>query len=324
MLFMGTDEKAIEKCFPPSFLKYGKFVRKGQLLDYPDLSADCEYLFATWGMEPFTEAEIDRCLPSLKALFYAAGTVKGFAKPFLAKGVRIFSGWAANAIPVAEFAVAQIVLANKGFFSIATAYRTEGFASSCALADRYPGNYRTKVGLLGMGMVGRHVVRLLKSYDLEPWVFDPFLDEKTAMAMGVRKADLAAIFRECRVVSNHLASNAETEGMLGYQLFSSMQPHSTFINTARGRTVDEGGLMRALSEDTTLFALLDVTDPVEPRNMDDPLLRTPNVLVTPHRAGAFMKEIGRLGSFMIDSYHDFVAGRPARWEITEEAVDRLA
>ena len=54
--------------------------------------------------------------PSLKAVFYAAGSVQGFAREYLEAGVQVFSAWAANAVPVAEFTVAQILLAGKGYF----------------------------------------------------------------------------------------------------------------------------------------------------------------------------------------------------------------
>ena len=100
-----------------------------ETLDLPDevvLSADLEenrerlaktvYLFSTWGMPPLTEAQIREYFPSLKAVFYAAGSVQHFARPFLNCGVKVFSAWAANGVPVAEYTVAQIVLAGKGFF----------------------------------------------------------------------------------------------------------------------------------------------------------------------------------------------------------------
>lgn len=77
-------------------------------------SKETEYLFSTWGMPMLSEEDIREFLPNLKAVFYGAGTVQYFVCPFLACGVRVFSAWAANAIPVAEYTVAQILLANKG------------------------------------------------------------------------------------------------------------------------------------------------------------------------------------------------------------------
>ena len=79
---------------------------------------DAEIAFATWGMQEYSEAEIKEYIPNLKAIFYAAGSVQRFARPFLNCGIKVFSAWAANAIPVAEYTVAQIILANKGFFKM--------------------------------------------------------------------------------------------------------------------------------------------------------------------------------------------------------------
>ena len=78
--------------------------------------ADVTELFSTWGMPVFSEEEIRRCFPRLECVFYAAGSVQSFARPFLNCGVKVISAWAANAIPVAEFTVAEIILANKGFY----------------------------------------------------------------------------------------------------------------------------------------------------------------------------------------------------------------
>ena len=78
--------------------------------------AGVEFIFSTWGMPRFSAEEIRRYFPDLRAVFYAAGSVQGFARPFLDCGVRVFSAWAANAIPVAAYTVAQILLAAKGFF----------------------------------------------------------------------------------------------------------------------------------------------------------------------------------------------------------------
>ena len=84
---------------------------------YADVLRQTQVIFSTWGMPELTEAQIKTYLPNLEAIFYAAGTVQKFARPFLKCGVTIMSAWAANAVPVAEYAHAQILLANKGFFS---------------------------------------------------------------------------------------------------------------------------------------------------------------------------------------------------------------
>ena len=76
---------------------------------------DVEVAFSTWGMPELVDAHLDR-MPLLRALFYAAGSVQSFARPFLARDIAVVSAWAANAVPVAEFALGQVLLACKGYF----------------------------------------------------------------------------------------------------------------------------------------------------------------------------------------------------------------
>ena len=99
---------------------------KSNILENPASFANVEFIFSTWGMPTFTEEEIKACLPSLKCVFYGAGTVQKFARPFLACGAKVFSAWAANAVPVAEMTVAQIILANKGYFLTNRLYHSWG------------------------------------------------------------------------------------------------------------------------------------------------------------------------------------------------------
>ena len=137
---------------------------KKEITENPEIAADAEIVFSTWGMPLFTEEEIKAYFPKLKCIFYAAGTVQTFARPFLKSGVRIFSAWAANAVPVAELTVAEIILAGKGFYAYTRKVRTH----DANLAERrvrtpYPGNYGVRVGLIGCGMIGSLVAERLKS-----------------------------------------------------------------------------------------------------------------------------------------------------------------
>lgn len=296
---------------------------KEAVLADPSAFADVEIAFSTWGMPVMTEEEIRACLPNLKCVFYAAGSVQAFARPFLACGVKVFSAWAANAVPVAEYTVAQIILANKGFFANAPIAKAGKRDDARAMAKNYSGNYSEKVGLIGCGMIGTLVAEMLKAYALEVLVFDPFLSPEKADRLGVKPCSLEEIFSECFVVSNHLANNAATQGMLQYRHFASMRPYATFLNTGRGAQVVEDDLVRALSERPDLLAILDVTYP-EPPVEGHGFYTLPNCMLTSHIAGSSGNEVERMGVYMADELACLLRGEACRYEVSEKMLETMA
>ena len=308
--------KALTDC---DCARYGK----ADVLTNPAKFADTEYIFSTWGMPSFTEEEIKTYLPSLKAVFYGAGSVQGFARPFLNCGVKVFSAWAANAVPVAEYTVAQIILAGKDFFVQSRLLAAEDRAAAVARHGGHIGNYRKKVGLIGCGMIGSLVAELLKAYDLEVMAFDPFMSPEKAERLGVTPCSLEELFATCSVVSNHLANNPRTQRMLTYKHFSSMLPYATFLNTGRGAQVVEEDLVRALTERPDLTAVLDVTHP-EPSPAGHPFYSLPNCFMTPHIAGSLGGEVVRMAEYMVDEYERLTAGVPVKYEVTLKMLETMA
>lgn len=303
---------------------YPQIFKKKDLLEDPAYFADVEYVFSTWGMPAMTEDEISLTLPKLKAVFYAAGTVQGFARPFLARGIRVFSAWAANGVPVAEYATAQIILANKGFFqscrkTTSPAGRDQAYAHFAS----FPGNYECRVGIIGVGMIGSMVAQKLKDLNVEVVAYDPFLSDAKASALSIRKVSLDELFSTCQTISNHLANNEQTKGMLNYSHFSVMRDNATFINTGRGAQIVEADLIRALQEKPDRTAVLDVTLP-EPPQEGSPLYSLPNVFLTPHIAGSAGNECHRMAEYMAAEYRLVRSGKPARYEVTEAMLATMA
>lgn len=301
-----------------------KLYSREDVLNNPDCAADAEFIFSTWGMPKFTEEEIARYFPKLKAIFYSAGTVQAFARPFLKRGVRIFSAWGANAVPVAEYTVAQILLANKGFYH---ACRRSTDPESRSAGQRYhvgmPGNYETKVGLIGAGMIGKLVLQMLKPYDLDVMISSTSMTEEKAASYGARKATTEEIFSQCQTISNHVADLPATKGIFNKELFKLMQPTATFINTGRGAQVVEEDLIAVLRENPDMTAVLDVTYP-EPPEAGSPLYTLPNVYLTPHIAGSSGNEVQRMSAYMLDEFRRFTSGQPCLWEVTEKMLETMA
>ena len=296
---------------------------KADVIREPNACSDVEVVFSTWGMPTFTEEEIRAYLPNLKCVFYGAGTVQKFARPFLNCGVKVFSAWAANAVPVAEMTVAQIILSNKGYFLTNRIYRESGKASAKAVFNKCNGNYGETVGIIGAGMIGKLVIQMLKQYNLKVIVFDPFLSDEKADELGIEKCELAELFERAFVVSNHLANNAQTQGMLCYDHFRRMRENAVFINTGRGAQVVEDDLVRALTERPDLTALLDVTYP-EPPVEGHPFYTLPNCLLTPHIAGSEGDEVARMGEYMLDECKTYLAGEPCQYEVSLKMLETMA
>ncbi len=299
-------------------------VSKEQLKAEPEKYADTEYIFTTWGMEHFTQEEIRFYLPKIKAVFYGAGSVQHFAREFLNSGIRIFSAWGANAVPVAEYAVAQILLANKGFFQACARFQSkESRSGAAAYFGSMPGNYGCSVGIIGAGMIGKMVIRRLRDYTLNVLVYDPFLSDEAARELHAKKVSLEELFASCQTISNHVANLPETVGMLNASCFERMKKNATFINTGRGAQVVEKDLIAILKQNPNMTAVLDVTYP-EPPEANSELYTLPNVFLTPHIAGSAGQEVARMGEYMKDQFIKAQKNQTCEYEITLKMLETMA
>lgn len=322
-IIIGSKEKDLKRVYTPDEVaQIQKLFDCDGIHHSADELQDTDVIFSTWGMLKLTEQEIREKLPSLKAVFYGAGTVKYFAQPFLNCGVQVYSAWQANAIPVVETCLAQILLANKGFFYLARNAKAD-YKAARSENNVFPGNYAAKVGLIGLGAIGLGVLEELKRHNLEVYVYSSKVTKKNQAQWGVKAATLEQIFSECDVVSNHLANVPETVGILNEKLFKLMKPYSTFINTGRGAQVDEGALIEKLQSDPTVTAVLDVTFP-EPPVENSALYTLPNVVLTPHSAGSSGNEVRRMAQYMIDESNRWLKGEACLYEVKAEMLATMA
>lgn len=301
---------------------YETVLCKSNIENHIEAASSAEYIFSTWGMEHFTEEEISKYFPNAKCLFYAAGSVQHFASEFLNRKIRIFSAWKANAVPVAEYTHAQIILALKGFYHASKNSRfhyreSEKYSVCCG------GNYNAKIGIIGVGCIGRAVAEKLRDNDVTVYYYDPFLPKEAAVELGIHEASLQEIFSECDVITNHLANKDELTGILSGSLFDLMKPYAVFINTGRGRQVDEKGLVRAMRAVKTRTSLLDVLthEPIHPFSS---IARQKNIIVTPHIAGSKGREVVRMAEYMADEANRLDRNEPPLYEVSEEMLKTMA
>lgn len=301
---------------------YPEVVSKTTFADHADALKDIEVIFSTWGM-PDLDADAIARMPNLKAVFYAAGTVQGFARPFLDAGVQIFSAWAANAIPVAEFCVAQIILAFKHVFRNVQDCKDKDVRLNWKVRPVGKGMFGETVAFLGYGQVCRKTIELLAPYRITKLVVDPYLSDADAKAAGLEKVTLEEAFARAYVVSNHIANLPTTKGMIEGRHFESMRTDATFLNTGRGAQVKEAEMCEVLARRPDLTAILDVTDP-EPPVAESPLYDLPNVVMTSHIAGSSGDEVVRMADYMLEEFGCWSRGEPLHYEVTLPMLETMA
>lgn len=259
--------------------------------------ADTEVIFSTWGMPALEETQLD-ALPALKAVFYAAGTTDYFRVPFQKRNILISSAWRDNAIPVAEFVFAQILLSLKNYFAVSSAVHREQKWQGQNVG---PGAYGATVALIGAGAISNKVQEMLRTVDVRTIVVPSRKENRTI--------SLEEAFSTAQVVSNHLPNRDDNIGVLNGALFERMRPNAVFINTGRGRQVNEPEMIRVLKERPDLTALLDVTYP-EPPVPGSELYTLPNVHLSPHIAGSMNDEVRRMAVSAIDEFKRYRDGQP--------------
>lgn len=268
-----------------------------------------QLLFTSWGA-PVLEESFLRRLPALRGVFHAAGSVKSMvSEAFWERGLFITSGYRVNAVPVAQFCLAQIILGLKGAPAAGRRLR-EGRLHQWQGGPVYPGVHGATLGLISLGATARELVRLCQqTIRCRILAYDPYVDPAVATSLGVTLCSLEEVFAQAEVVSLHTPLLPETEGLIRAEHLMAMKPLATFLNTARGAIVDEAGLLQAARQRPDLQILLDVTT-VEPLPDQHPLHDLPNVFLTPHLAGAIGRETSLLGACMVEELDRFLAGRP--------------
>ncbi len=285
-----------------------------------ELLAEVEFIFSGWGA-PTMDAEFLAKTPKLEMVFYGAGSIKNMVTDaFWQRGIRVTSAYAANAIPVAEYTLSQILFCLKRGWHYALTTRQDG---AYPKKVPVPGGFRSTVGIISLGMIGRLVCHLLKPFDLNVIAYDPYANEETAAELCVELCSLDQIFNRSDVVSLHTPWLRETEGMIRGHHFEQMRENGSFINTARGAVVNEDEMINVLRQRPDLQAVLDVTHP-EPPRPGSPLYSLNNVVLTPHIAGAQDHECRRMGQYMVDELKRYLSGQPLAWEIHEQQAKTLA
>jgi D-3-phosphoglycerate dehydrogenase len=192
------------------------------------------------------------------------------------KGIVVTNTPGANSVSVAEMTVALILSLARNIPEAVTATRAGGWPRMNGISLE-----NKTIGLLGFGSIGKQVARLLSGFNCRLIAYDPYPDLAYAEKFLVKMLSFDEIIAQSDFLSLHLPLNSETRGLVNDVFLDKIKTGSFIINTARGELIDDAALVAAISQGRIKGAALDVFA-CEPPGSDNPLLKMPQVLVTPH------------------------------------------
>jgi len=275
-----------------------------------------------WGTPPFTKEILDNA-DRLKLIAHSAGTVKPIVTDYVwEKGIRVTSAAPAIAVAVAEMTLGLMIISLRRIIQF-NRLTHEGFWKTDEEISKTRSLYGVTVGIVSASHVGRNVIKLLKNFDVEILLYDPYVSKEEAEKLGVKLASLEELMSKSDVVSLHAPSIPETYHMINRDNIKLLKPGAILINTARGSLVDESALIERLAKGD-IFACIDVTDP-EPPDINSPLRKLPNVILTPHIAGGnSVTDRWRQGRYIIDQIFKFITQGTMDYEVTKDMLPRIA
>ena len=241
------------------------------------------------GTEKYDAAMLEGC-DNLKAVIrFGVGTDNFDLKTMKEKGIEV--GVIANHDSVAEFALLLLLSAMKNAPRLDKDVRQGKWA-------RYPMKELTgkTVGIIGFGRIGRRLAELLQGFNVNLLAYDPYLNAEKAAELHAKSVTLDELLAQADVVSLHLPHTPETDHMCNADFFAKMKDGAYFVNTSRGKLVDEKALIAALESGKLSGAGIDVYE-VEPVTADNPLFQVDNTALAPHCA-ALSYETNYNGAFV--------------------------
>jgi phosphoglycerate dehydrogenase-like enzyme len=243
------------------------------------LLANAEYLMGSWVTTTVTLTAGDyAAAPRLKLVqVMSAGYEHVDVRLAERFGVRVATFGDAMASVVAEHTLLLMLSVYRKLLQLDSAVRSGAWRTQEPALRELRGK---RVGLIGMGYIAREVLARLRAFDVEP----VYTSRSRASDLDLAFLPLDELLRTSDVVSLHVQLSAATHHLIGPRELGLMRQDAVLINTSRGPVVDQAALRAALESGTLAGAGLDVLDP-EPPSVDDPLLRLPNVVFTPHNGG---------------------------------------
>lgn len=269
------------------------------------LAAEADFLWVGW---PSVDAEMISMSPRLR-LVHKCGV--GVDKIDLAaakeKGVKVFLTGGINAVPVSEMTLLLILAVLRHLTYASLSFR-DGKWIQTELKGMNQHLTGKTVGIVGMGNIGKNLVKLLKGFECRVLYHDVKRpDRETETALGIIYRPFEDLLTECDVLTLHAPLTPDTASMINSRTLAIMDKNSILINTARGELIDEQSLIEALTNGVIAGAGLDVFSK-EPLDAESPLRTMNNVVLTPHIAGTTLNNMSSRAIRITKNLDAFING----------------
>ncbi len=250
------------------------------------------------GLEPITADLLERC-PNLKIISkYGVGLDNVDLDACKRLGINI--GWkgGVNRLSVAEMSIGFMLMSCRNLYITSNLLKQGTWNKSGGI--QLTGK---TIGLLGVGYVGKELVRLLEPFGCKILVNDVRDQSEYYLEHGLIETSKEDIFRQADIVSIHMPLDEFNHNLVNKEVFSIMKPTSFLINTARGGIVNEEDLEEALRNKQIAGAAIDVYMSEPPENQE--LLLQPNLISTPHIGGNAIEAVEAMGMSAINEVKKF-------------------
>jgi len=197
-------------------------------------------------------------------------------------GVLVMNTPGGNAVSVAEHTLALMLAMARHIPRADQSTRAGKWEKKKFMGHELRGK---TLGIVGLGSVGREVVKRARAFEMRILAHDPYVTSKLAQDAGVELVDLHRLYAESDYISLHMAATPETQGMLAREAFGQMKDGVRIVNCARGELIDEAALQDALASGKVGGAALDVFS-TEPPPAGYPLWNAEGMVATPHIGGS--------------------------------------
>jgi len=292
-----------------------------------DIIADIDGVITSWGSPRITPDVLEKA-EKLKIIGHAAGSVKPYVcNEVFERGIVVTNAASEMAYSVAEYALAQMLNCLReipNYIMLMKKGAEQPFKREHYGKGRCKDLTGKRIGLVGSGNVARRLIQLLKPFDVDIKVYDPYLPEAEAAHLGVKKASFEEVLSNSDVISLHAASTPETHHMIGRRELEMIPDGAVFINCARGALVDETALICELRKGRFRAALDVAGEETEGIPLDSDLRRLDGVYLTPGLAGPSGERRRKMFGVVVEDFRLFFTGKEPKNIVRREMLPKIA